>query len=149
MTDIAILAGLFWSAFLAATILPGASEVVLVATLTETVVDPVTAVLVASTGNTLGSVVNWAMGRYLARYADRRWFPLPKPALLKAQTVFRRYGVWMLLFAWWPFGGDALTLAAGFLRVHLATFTILVAAGKTARYAAVAGATIGLSELLQ
>ncbi|MER0236580.1 YqaA family protein [Fulvimarina sp. MAC8] len=143
MTAFAIVSGLFWSAFLAATILPGASEVVLIAALVETEINPVVAVLVAGTGNTMGSIVNWAMGRYFARYADRKWFPVPRPALAKAETVFKRYGVWSLLFAWWPFGGDALTLAAGFLRVSLLTFTVLVGAGKFARYAAVAAATMG------
>ncbi|MEN3794442.1 YqaA family protein [Fulvimarina sp. MAC3] len=148
MTALAIFAGLFWSAFLAATILPGASELVLIAALAETAVDPVTAVLIAGTGNTLGSIVNWAMGRYFARYADRKWFPVPKPALEKAEMVFRRYGSWTLLFAWWPFGGDALTLAAGFLRIPLLTFTVLVAAGKFARYAVIAAATLGVENCI-
>lgn len=148
MSVFAILSGLFWSAFLAATILPGASEVILVAALAETDVDPIAAVVVAGTGNTLGSIVNWAMGRYFARYADRKWFPVPKPALAKAETVFRRYGVWSLLLAWWPFGGDALTLAAGFLRVPLPVFMVLVGAGKFARYAVVAAATLGTEQYL-
>ncbi|MDY8109085.1 YqaA family protein [Fulvimarina sp. 2208YS6-2-32] len=145
MTDFALLTGLFWSAFLAATVLPGASELVLIAALTEGEVDPVAAVLVAGLANTLGSVVNWAMGRYFSAYADRRWFPVPRPALAKAEAMFKRYGVWTLLLAWWPFGGDALTLAAGFLRVPILTFTLLVGAGKFARYAVVAATTLGLS----
>lgn len=143
MDSLAALSGLFASAFLAATVLPGASEVLLVALLVEGAVDPVAAVLVAGFANTLGSITNWALGRFFLRYRDRRWFPVPKAALDKATGVFNRWGVWSLLLAWWPLGGDALTVAAGLLKVPLLTFTLLVGLGKLARYALVALATLG------
>ena len=110
MDSLAALSGLFASAFLAATVLPGASEVLLVALLVEGAVDPVAAVLVAGFANTLGSITNWALGRFFLRYRGRRWFPVPKAALDKATGVFNRWGVWSLLLAWWPLGGDALTV---------------------------------------
>lgn len=143
MDSLAALSGLFASAFLAATVLPGASEVLLVALLVEGAVDPVAAVLVAGFANTLGSITNWALGRFFLRYRGRRWFPVPKAALDKATGVFNRWGVWSLLLAWWPLGGDALTVAAGLLKVPLLTFTLLVGLGKLARYALVALATLG------
>lgn len=143
MDSLAALSGLFASAFLAATVLPGASEVLLVALLVEGAVDPVAAVLVAGFANTLGSITNWALGRFFLRYRDRRWFPVPKAALDKATGVFNRWGVWSLLLAWWPLGGDALTVAAGLLKVPLLTFTLLVGLGKLARYALVALASLG------
>ena len=143
MDSLAALSGLFASAFLAATVLPGASEVLLVALLVEGAVDPVAAVLVAGFANTLGSITNWALGRFFLRYRDRRWFPVPKAALDKATGVFNRWGVWSLILAWWPLGGDALTVAAGLLKVPLLTFTLLVGLGKLARYALVALATLG------
>ena len=142
MTLFAACAGLFWSAFLAATLLPGASEIVLVALLAEGVGEPWLLVVVAGVGNTLGSVVNWVCGRFLLHYADRRWFPVPPRHLDRATGFFNRYGVWTLLLAWWPLGGDALTVIAGVLRVPLLRFAILVAIGKFARYAVVAGATL-------
>lgn len=143
MDSLAALSGLFASAFLAATVLPGASEVLLVALLVEGAVDPVAAVLVAGFANTLGSITNWALGRFFLRYRGRRWFPVPKAALDKATGVFNRWGVWSLLLAWWPLGGDALTVAAGLLKVPLLTFTLLVGLGKLARYALVALASLG------
>ncbi len=134
--------GLFWGAFLAATILPGASELLLIALIAEGIADPWLLVLVAGIGNTLGSVVNWFCGRFLLRYQERRWFPV-KPKQLEAATrFFNRYGVWTLLFAWSPLGGDALTVIAGTLRVPLVPFVVLVAIGKFARYVVVAGATL-------
>ena len=136
MDSLAALSGLFASAFLAATVLPGAL-------LVEGAVDPVAAVLVAGFANTLGSITNWALGRFFLRYRGRRWFPVPKAALDKATGVFNRWGVWSLLLAWWPLGGDALTVAAGLLKVPLLTFTLLVGLGKLARYALVALASLG------
>ena len=62
---------LFGSAFLAATVLPFYSEVVLFALLREGG-DPVMLVLVATLGNTLGAVVNWLLGLYLLHFQDRR-----------------------------------------------------------------------------
>ncbi len=126
---------LFGSAFLAATILPFYSELFLVAML-RAGGDPILLVTVASLGNTLGAVVNWLLGLYLRRFQDRRWFYFSKQQIDSAQDWFRRYGFWSLLFAWIPIGGDALTLIAGILRVRLWLFLLLVATGKTLRYAA-------------
>ena len=64
---------LFGSAFLAATILPFYSEVVLFALLREGE-SPVVLVSIATIGNTLGAVVNWVLGRYLLHFRDNRWF---------------------------------------------------------------------------
>jgi membrane protein YqaA with SNARE-associated domain len=127
---------LFGSAFLAATILPFYSEVVLFALLREGG-DPFSLVLVATLGNTLGSVVNWLLGQYLLHFQDRRWFYFRREQVAKAQQWFQRYGVWSLLMAWAPVGGDALTLIAGIMKVRLWLFLLLVGTGKALRYVSV------------
>lgn len=127
---------LFGSAFLAATILPFYSEVVLFAQLREGG-DPILLVLVATLGNTLGAVVNWLLGRYLLHFQDRRWFYFRRAQIDKAQRWFQRYGFWSLLMAWAPVGGDALTLIAGIMRVRLWLFLLLVGSGKALRYISV------------
>ncbi len=77
------LAGLFGVAFLAATVLPAQSEAALVGL--QLAGYPVAVlVLVGSAGNTLGALVNWALGRGLGRYRDSRWFPVSPPALDRA-----------------------------------------------------------------
>src|SRR5690606_9807502 len=126
---------LFFTALGAATILPFYSEVVLLSLLYQGL-SPTYLWLSAPLGNTLGSLINWVMGRYLLRCQNRRWFPLKPAQLAKAQHQFNRYGAWTLLCAWLPIGGDALTFIAGILRVHIVVFTVLVAIGKGARYAA-------------
>lgn len=127
---------LFGSAFLAATILPFYSEVVLFALLREGI-DPLPLVMVATLGNTLGAVVNWLLGRYLLHFQDRRWFYFRRAQIDKAQRWFQRYGFWSLLFAWAPVGGDALTLIAGIMKVRLWLFLLLVGTGKALRYISV------------
>ncbi|MGB5737162.1 MAG: YqaA family protein [Thiohalocapsa sp.] len=127
---------LFASAFLAATILPFYSEVVLFALLREGG-DPVALVVTATLGNTLGAVVNWVLGRYLLHFQDRRWFRFNPAQIEKAQRWFQRHGFWSLLLAWMPVGGDALTLIAGIMRVRLWLFLLLVGTGKALRYVSV------------
>jgi membrane protein YqaA with SNARE-associated domain len=93
--------------------------------------------LAATIGNTLGSCVNWFLGREIVRFRDRRWFPVSLQQLQKAQALFNRYGTWSLLLAWLPVVGDPLTLVAGVLRVRFVLFLMLVATGKGLRYAVV------------
>ncbi len=127
---------LFGSAFLAATILPFYSEVILFALLREGG-DPFVLVLVATLGNTLGAVVNWVLGRYLLHFQDRKWFYFKREQIDKAQRWYNRYGFWSLLMAWLPVGGDALTLIAGIMKVRMWLFLVLVGAGKGLRYVSV------------
>lgn len=128
---------LFASAFLAATLLPASSELVLLGLLAAGRGDPTLLVVVATIGNTAGSVVNWAIGRGVEVLHGRRWFPVSRERYEKAGSLFRRYGLWTLPFAWLPIMGDALTVAAGAARVSLWLFVVLVGSGKAARYAAI------------
>ena len=125
---------MFSSAFLAATVVPFASEITLVAALAAGgAVHWLLAVAIL--GNTLGALVNWVLGRLMERFRDRRWFPVDAKQLERAQAWFRRYGVWSLLLAWAPLIGEPLTVIAGAMRVHVVPFLVLVAAGKAVRYA--------------
>ena len=128
---------MFASAFLAATIVPFASEITLAAALAAGGAVP-WLVVVATLGNTLGAIVNWVLGRYIERFRGRRWFPANARQLERAQAWFRRYGVWTLLLAWVPVVGEPLTVIAGAMRVRIVPFLILVATGKGLRYVVLA-----------
>ena len=138
MAEFAAYGGLFLIAFLAATVLPAQSEVGLAGLVLSGRYSLVLLVVVASAGNTLGAVVNWGLGRGVARFSGRRWFPVRPGRLERATRWYRRYGRWSLLLSWVPIIGDPLTVVAGALREPLVSFLLLVAFAKTARYVAVA-----------
>ncbi|WP_214000921.1 YqaA family protein [Arsukibacterium sp.] len=124
---------LFATGFIAATLLPASSELLLLA-LQQQGYAVFGLWLAATSGNTLGSCVNWYLGKQLLRYQHKRWFPVSPAQLAKAELHFNRYGSWSLLLAWLPIVGDPLTLVAGTLRVRFGLFLLLVTLGKGARY---------------
>ena len=138
------LALLFFTAFLAATIVPASSEVVLATVIVENPDQIWLPIAVATLGNTAGAVVNWILGRFLSRYVARKWFPLTPRQHERASRWFKRFGVWLLLLAWVPIIGDPLTVVAGLLRVRFWLFLVLVAIGKGARYVAIAVTLAGV-----
>ena len=124
---------LFSIAFLAATILPFSSEVVLVG-LSATSGEKIPLLVVASFGNVLGSFFNWVLGKYTRNLETKKWFPFSTNQLQKASFWFTKYGKWSLLFAWLPIIGDPLTFIAGVVRLRFVPFLILVTIGKVSRY---------------
>ena len=129
---------LFLSAFRAATLVPGSSEVVLGKLILDARNDVWLLVVIATIRNTAGSVVNWGLGRFFGHFSDRKWFPLSQRRYDQSCRWFNRFGIWSLLLAWLPLIGDPLTVVGGLLRVHLWKFILFVAVGKAARYAIVA-----------
>jgi membrane protein YqaA with SNARE-associated domain len=125
---------LFLSALLSATLLPGSSEALLLYKLHEG--SPALAlVLSASTGNLLGSLITYGMGRAGNTALHRRWLRIDDAQLARAERWFARWGKPSLLLAWLPVVGDPLCLVAGLLRAHWAWFLVLVGIGKLGRYA--------------
>lgn len=137
-----IYGGLFLLSFLAATIFPAQSEIGLAALILSQDYSVVLLIGVASIGNTLGSVVNWALGRGVERFRHKRWFPAREDQLDRAIGWYHKYGRWSLLMSWAPFIGDPLTVVAGILREPLVGFVTLVAIAKTVRYIVVAALTL-------
>ena len=131
------LLSLFIVSFLAATILPAQSEAVLAGLHLAGGNSAVLLVIVATTGNVLGSCVNWLLGRYLVHFQHRRWLPVKQAALDRATRTYQRFGVWTLLLAWVPIIGDPLTVIAGMMRTNIALFIALVTVGKAGRYIAI------------
>ena len=131
MTDLILL---FASSFIAATIFPAGSEVVL-ATLNITGDhDKFLLLTIATAGNVLGALVNWFIGYYLIKFKDRKWFPLKEKQLKKYSNIYQKWGIWSLLFAWMPIIGDPLTVMAGIFRTNIWLFLLLVTIGKASRY---------------
>ncbi|MBK3745024.1 DedA family protein [Paraburkholderia aspalathi] len=118
MALLAAYAGLFTSAFLAATIMPISSEAVLVGLMATGQGNLFVLFLVATIGNILGAVVNWFLASGIVEFGSRRWSAKNQRRYERARIMFRKYGAWTLLFAWLPVIGDAFTLVAGTALCH-------------------------------
>ncbi|KFC50824.1 membrane protein [Halomonas sp. SUBG004] len=125
---------LFWVALASATLLPGGSEVWLARL--WCVGEPALALwAVATVGNTLGSLINVALGRYARQFQHRRWFPASPEGLARAERWYHRFGEASLLLSWLPVIGDPLTVLAGVMRLAWWRAMLWIVLAKGARYA--------------
>jgi membrane protein YqaA with SNARE-associated domain len=125
------LAGLFAASFVAATLFPLPSEAALFVYLQAHPDRAPLAVALATLGNTSGGMTTYVLGRWIPQGTTSRVNP-------KAIPYLKRFGAVATLFAWLPLFGDALSLAAGWLRVNWLAVLAFMAAGRLARYIAVA-----------
>lgn len=130
--------GLFTSALVSATVLPGTSEAVLTGLMAFKAAPTVTLVVVATVGNVAGSLINWLLGYYARSLENHPRFPVKKADMIRYEAMYAKYGRWSLFAAWVPLLGDPLTIAAGLARTPLIWFIPVVALAKGARYVAVA-----------
>lgn len=135
MSDALSLASLFASSFLSSTLLPGNSEVVLVAMLLSDVSQPWLLVLIATMGNSLGGLTNVILGRFFPLREKSRWQE-------KAVGWLKRYGAATLLLSWMPVIGDLLCLLAGWMRISWGPVLFFLCLGKALRYVLLAWVTL-------
>ncbi|MDM5270687.1 DedA family protein [Sulfurovum sp. zt1-1] len=127
---------LFFIAFASATLLPMGSEALLVYDISEGYIVWLLW-LVASVGNTLGSLVNYWLGLKGEAYLEKKGY-LSKEKMQRASRSFGKYGGWTLLLSWVPIIGDPLTFIAGVMRYEFKWFVVIVAVAKATRYAVLA-----------
>ncbi len=127
---------LFFVSLLAATLLPGGSEALLLYDLFH--YDAFFCLLfLATVGNTLGSVINYFIARKGTAYLVENGY-VKSIRLSKAQSFFDRFGAPALLFSWLPVLGDPVTFVAGAAKYDFRKFLALVLIAKGGRYAMVA-----------
>ena len=128
---------LFISSFLAATLLPGGSEAVLVGVLITYPDLFWSALNVATLGNTLGGMSSYVIGRLLP---DEQALSEKIGRHVHGLKWVRHHGAPVLFLSWLPLIGDILCVAAGWLRINWASAAFFIAAGKFARYWLIAAA---------
>lgn len=116
---------LFVAAFISATVIPGGSEAVLLGAVAAQPDRTLEFVLIAMVGNTLGGMTGYLIGRFIPE----------KKKEGRALAWLHKYGIWAVFFSWVPLFGDALPVAAGWLRLNPWLAALFVALGKGARYA--------------
>ena len=134
MTLAASLWALALSAFVSATLFPGASEAALAAVLAAYPGEAWAALAAAGAANTAGAMTTYCLGRFIPQ----------KKCPSQTLERLRRYGTPLLFFTWLPVIGDALSLGAGWLKLNPAAVLLWTAAGKFLRYGAVTLAFYGL-----
>ena len=127
---------LFILSFLASTVLPLGSEALVVALIYQGF-SPFTVIMVATVGNYLGSCTTYYLGLKGRPVLEKYLSPSPEK-LEKSEKLFKKYGIYTLLFTWVPGVGDAITMVAGLTQLPFRSFSILVFLGKFGRYFAIA-----------
>jgi membrane protein YqaA with SNARE-associated domain len=126
-------AGVFVSALLSATVLPGSTEVVLAAKIIAFPALAWQALGVALLGSAVGCALNFGMGR-AARDGWERFQHVQVDEEHSRVARLRRLGPPVLVLSVLPLVGDALVLAAGWLRMPFWHSLFWIALGKGARY---------------
>ena len=137
MDEQSSLLALFISSFLAATLLPGGSEAVLVGVLLAYPELHWQALTLATVGNTLGGMSSYLIGRFLP---DEKTMLKKLGSSTRGLEWVRQHGTPILLLSWAPLIGDVLCVAAGWLRANWLWALLFIAVGKFARYWVIAAA---------
>lgn len=137
---------MFLSAFLAGSILPFSSEVVMVALLAVGV-NPWVLFVAASAGNTLGGVSCYCVGRIASPEWLQRTFRIKDKHMLRARALVSRWGAWMGLLCWVPVIGDAILITLGIMRSRPLATNLTMLLGRTLRYAFVLFSALGVARL--
>ena len=138
--------GMFLSAFLAGSILPFSSEVVMVALLAVGV-NPWVLFVDASAGNTIGGVSCYCVGRIASPEWLQRTFRIKDKHMLRARALVSRWGAWMGLLCWVPVIGDAILITLGIMRSRPLATNLTMLLGRTLRYAFVLFSALGVARL--
>ncbi len=120
--------GLFLSSFLAATVIPFASEGVL-AGMIAAGYDPIASVTLASIGNWLGGMTSYFLG-YLGKWQwIKKYLRVSEEKVDKMKSLADRFGSYLGLVCWFPIVGDVIAIGLGFFRVHPYYVAVFMLAG--------------------
>mgnify|MGYP006223309599 CR=1 FL=1 len=94
--------------------------------------EPISTMIVAAIGGTLGAVTSYYLGVAGNTYVLHKYIKPDK--IKKAEKLFKNHGPIVLLLSWVPFIGDPLTAVAGLLKYPFKYFIIFVGTGKLVRF---------------
>jgi len=125
--------GIFLAAFIASTLLPAPSELILIVAF-ENNFNVYLVILIATLGNVLGSLTNYYIGYFSNSEKLIKKFNLNQTKIDTWTHKSETYGFWLGLLAWLPFIGDPLMAVVGFLKVKIIPLTLTITFGKLTRY---------------
>ena len=125
--------GLFIASFLGATIIPFSSELVLSLLIIKGY-DFNLSLLVATTGNWLGGLSSYFLGRLGKWSTLEKYFRLKKEKIVKFKTNIDKWGSLLAFFCWLPIIGDPIAVGLGFFRTNYLLVALWMLMGKLIRY---------------
>ena len=125
--------GLFIASFLGATIIPFSSELVLSLLIIKGY-DFNLSLLVATTGNWLGGLSSYFLGRLGKWSTLEKYFRLKKEKIVKFKTNIDKWGSLLAFFCWLPIIGDPIAVGLGFFRTNYLLVALWMFMGKLIRY---------------
>jgi len=128
--------GMFLASFLAGSVIPFASEAVLLAFLAMGM-NPMFVIISATLGNVAGGMTCYWMGHLGNLEWIEKYFHVRREKVEKAEHFVRGRGAWMALFAFLPIIGSAISIALGMMRANIFLTIIAMAIGKATRYIAI------------
>ena len=134
-------------AFLSGTVLPIASEFLLVLFLSLGL-NAVGITLVATLGNTLGGITCFMLGSLASKEWLFRFFKIPERRMKRADAMIQKYGFWTAGISFVPALGEALLVMLGVLRVSKPKVIVVMAIGKLIRYALITASYHGITSFL-
>lgn len=127
-------AGLFAASFLAATILPFSSDVVFIGLLYAGL-EPIPCLLLATSGNWLGGMTNYFLGKLGKLEWIEKYLRIKKEKIYEMQEKMQGKAVGIMAFlSFLPFIGDVMAVALGFMRTNIRTVAFFMLLGKFSRY---------------
>jgi membrane protein YqaA with SNARE-associated domain len=125
--------GLFIASFLAATVIPFSSEIVFSA-LAFGGLNMWWCLAVATLGNFLGGMTCYYLGKLGKLEWIEKYLGVKKEKLDRFINRVHKHGDWFAFFSFLPGIGDAIALAAGFLRCRIWIVAVAMFSGKLLRY---------------
>ena len=125
--------GLFLGSFLAATIFPFSSDVLLLGMLALGG-SPVVTIAVSTAGNWLGGLTSY-WGGWLGKLEWlERWFRVSHATIERHRAKVERWGAALALLTWVPFVGDVFAVVLGFYKAPFLPSALWMFVGKCGRF---------------
>lgn len=125
--------GLFIGSFLAATVVPFSSDILLMGMLLAGG-EPIVTVAIATIGNWLGGLTSYWLGWLGKTEWLERWFGVKRETIERHKAKVERFGAWLALLTWLPFIGDIFAIVLGFYKAPFWPSAVWMFVGKCGRF---------------
>ena len=136
--------GMFLSAFIAGSVLPFASEIVLAA-LIKLGLNQWGCLIAATLGNTLGGMTCYFIGHLGKLEWVEKYLHIKREKVERTRKYLENRGAYMAFFAFVPILGSAITVTLGFMLSNPWITCIAMMVGKVLRYYLIIQATLSIT----